>query len=127
MTIGATSVATARPVELYELVGRGRSHHLLASEFVAGVYWKLGDIGGFVNANVRQATVFGVPEEGLAELRRTTARFPRPAPRNLRNFAWRRSSWRGSHAIDRCGRIPDTSSRKQPSKYLHDRYAVERQ
>jgi hypothetical protein len=24
-----------RPVELYELVGRGRSHHLLTNEFVA--------------------------------------------------------------------------------------------
>jgi hypothetical protein len=43
--------------------------HLLAGEFIAGVYWKLGDITGFAEANVRQATVFGVPDAALAHLR----------------------------------------------------------
>ena len=44
--------------------------HLLAGEFIAGVYWKLGDVAGFAEANMRQATVFGHPEEALAHLQR---------------------------------------------------------
>lgn len=44
--------------------------HLLAGEFIAGVYWKIGDITGFAEANLRQATVFGHPDEALATLKR---------------------------------------------------------
>ena len=43
--------------------------HLLAGEFIAGVYWKLGDVAGFAEANLRQATVFGHPDEVLAHLK----------------------------------------------------------
>lgn len=47
--------------------------HLLAGEFIAGVYWKLGDITGFAAANLRQATVFGHPDDALAQLKKVVA------------------------------------------------------
>lgn len=47
--------------------------HLLAGEFIAGVCWKLGDISGFLEANLRQATVFGIPDDALANLKRVVA------------------------------------------------------
>ena len=47
--------------------------HLLAGEFIAGVYWKLGDIAGFAEANLRQATVFGHPDEALEHLKQVLA------------------------------------------------------
>ena len=47
--------------------------HLLAGEFIAGVYWKLGDITGFAEANLKQATVFGVPAAALAHLKQVVA------------------------------------------------------
>ena len=47
--------------------------HLLAGEFIAGVYWKLGDIAGFAEANLRQATVFGHPDETLEHLKQVLA------------------------------------------------------
>jgi DNA-binding winged helix-turn-helix (wHTH) protein/cytochrome c-type biogenesis protein CcmH/NrfG len=43
--------------------------HLLAGEFISSVCWKLGDINGFAEANLRQATVFGCPDEALAHLK----------------------------------------------------------
>jgi DNA-binding winged helix-turn-helix (wHTH) protein len=47
--------------------------HMLASEFIAGVYWKVGDIAGFAEENVRRAAVFGVPDKALANLKQITA------------------------------------------------------
>ena len=47
--------------------------HLLAGEFLAGVYWKLGDVAGFAEANLRQATVFGVGDQALANLKQVVA------------------------------------------------------
>ena len=48
--------------------------HLLASEFLAGVYWKVEDIAKFVAENLRLAVTFGVPDEALANLKQVTAR-----------------------------------------------------
>jgi len=47
--------------------------HLLAGEFIAGVYWKIGDIEKFLAANLRMAVTFGVPDEALANLKQVTA------------------------------------------------------
>ena len=41
---------------------------LLAGEFLAGVHWINGNIDAFIAENVRRATVFGVPAEGLARI-----------------------------------------------------------
>jgi tetratricopeptide (TPR) repeat protein len=64
--------------------------HLLAGEFIAGVYWKLGDITGFAEANLRQATVFGVPDEALATLKQVIAdmqnAFAAAGPAGLNRF-----------------------------------------
>jgi DNA-binding winged helix-turn-helix (wHTH) protein len=46
--------------------------HLLAREFIAGVYWKLGDVERFIAENLKQAKVFGVPDEAFADLQRVT-------------------------------------------------------
>jgi DNA-binding winged helix-turn-helix (wHTH) protein/Tfp pilus assembly protein PilF len=48
--------------------------HLLAGEFLAGVYWKIGDVERFVEANLRMAVTFGVPDEALANLKLVTAK-----------------------------------------------------
>ena len=48
--------------------------HLLASEFIAGVYWKLGDVERLVAENLRMAVTFGVPDEALVNLKQVTAR-----------------------------------------------------
>jgi tetratricopeptide (TPR) repeat protein len=37
--------------------------HMLASEFIAHVYWKIGDVNRFAAHTVRQALVFGFSEE----------------------------------------------------------------
>ena len=47
--------------------------HLLAGEFLAGVYWMLGDLDRYLEENLRRASVFGVPEEALAQLGRIDA------------------------------------------------------
>lgn len=47
--------------------------HLLAREFMAGAYWKQGDLKRLLAANIRQAEVFGVSEEELARLKRVCA------------------------------------------------------
>ena len=47
--------------------------HLLAGEFLAGVYWKIGDVERVVEANLRMAVTFGVPDEALAHLKQVTA------------------------------------------------------
>jgi DNA-binding winged helix-turn-helix (wHTH) protein len=39
--------------------------HLLASEFLAGVYWKQGDVEQFLAENIRRAKLFGVPETAV--------------------------------------------------------------
>jgi DNA-binding winged helix-turn-helix (wHTH) protein len=44
--------------------------HLLAREFLAGAYWKKGDLEQYLAENVRQATAFGCPENQLAAIRR---------------------------------------------------------
>jgi tetratricopeptide (TPR) repeat protein len=48
--------------------------HLLASEFLAGVYWKTEDIDKFVAENLRVAVTFGVPDEALANLKQVIAK-----------------------------------------------------
>jgi uncharacterized protein HemY len=47
--------------------------HLLAGEFLAGAYWKQGDLERLLAENIRRATVFGVPGEALAQLKRACA------------------------------------------------------
>jgi tetratricopeptide (TPR) repeat protein len=47
--------------------------HMLASEFMAGVYWKIGDIDRFVEENLKRAVIFGLPEEAVATLAQVTA------------------------------------------------------
>jgi DNA-binding winged helix-turn-helix (wHTH) protein/Tfp pilus assembly protein PilF len=47
--------------------------HLLASEFIAGVYWKLGDVDRFAAENLRRAVVFGIPDDAFAKLKQVTA------------------------------------------------------
>lgn len=42
---------------------------LLAGEFLAAVHWKTGNIDAFVAENLRRATVYGVPAEGLVKIR----------------------------------------------------------
>jgi DNA-binding winged helix-turn-helix (wHTH) protein/Tfp pilus assembly protein PilF len=44
--------------------------HLLAREFLAAAYWKLGDFDRHMQENMKHAATFGVPEEALAPLRR---------------------------------------------------------
>ncbi|MBI4474552.1 MAG: winged helix-turn-helix domain-containing protein [Acidobacteria bacterium] len=46
---------------------------MLASEFIAHVYWKTGDVSSFAAHTIRQAIVFGVPDETLAVLKQVTA------------------------------------------------------
>jgi DNA-binding winged helix-turn-helix (wHTH) protein len=48
--------------------------HLLAGEFLAGVYWKIGDVDRLVAENLRLAETFGVPDEAMATLKEVTAR-----------------------------------------------------
>jgi DNA-binding winged helix-turn-helix (wHTH) protein/Tfp pilus assembly protein PilF len=48
--------------------------HLLASVFVAFIYWTIGDIDGFVAENIRAAIARHVPEEELASLKQAHAR-----------------------------------------------------
>ena len=55
--------------------------HLLAGEFLAGVYWKLDDLDGWLAESHRRARVFGAPAQALeqidqagAEMRRIHAR-----------------------------------------------------
>jgi tetratricopeptide (TPR) repeat protein len=47
--------------------------HLLAGEFLAGVYWILGDIDRFVEENLRRAATFGVGEDVMATLKQVMA------------------------------------------------------
>jgi tetratricopeptide (TPR) repeat protein len=47
--------------------------HLLAGEFLAGAYWKKGDIESFLAEQLRRAEVFGVPDASLAHLKRVCA------------------------------------------------------
>ena len=47
--------------------------HLLASEFLAGVHLKQGDVDQFLAENLRRAKLFGVPEAALEQLRRLAA------------------------------------------------------
>jgi len=47
--------------------------HLLAREFLAGAYWKQGNLERLLAANIRQAEVFGVPAEELARLKNACA------------------------------------------------------
>jgi DNA-binding winged helix-turn-helix (wHTH) protein/Tfp pilus assembly protein PilF len=47
--------------------------HLLAGEFLAGVYWKLGDVERLVAQNLRMAVTFGVPDDALVNLKQVTA------------------------------------------------------
>ena len=46
---------------------------LLAGEFLAGVYWKRGDIDAFAVENLRRAKVFGVPPEHLEMIQRSSS------------------------------------------------------
>ena len=48
--------------------------HLLAGEFIAGVYWKLDDVDRFVAENLRRATVFGASAAALSDLQRVCTR-----------------------------------------------------
>jgi tetratricopeptide (TPR) repeat protein len=48
--------------------------HLLAGVFVAGVYWKLGDIERFVAQNIRTAVAHGIADDALASVKAVTAR-----------------------------------------------------
>jgi DNA-binding winged helix-turn-helix (wHTH) protein len=48
--------------------------HLLATVFVGGVYWKLGDIDRFIGQMIRVATAYGVADEALAPMKAVTAR-----------------------------------------------------
>lgn len=43
--------------------------HLLAGEFVAGVYWQLGNVEQFLAENLRRARIFGVPDDAFAQLK----------------------------------------------------------
>ena len=47
--------------------------HLLAGEFLAGVYLKRGDVEQFLAENLRRARLFGVPEAGVERLTRLAA------------------------------------------------------
>jgi Tfp pilus assembly protein PilF len=47
--------------------------HMLAGEFLAGAYWKLGNLDRFIAENIRRASVFGVPDDALALLKRSCA------------------------------------------------------
>jgi len=51
--------------------------HLLAGEFLAGAYWKLGNLDGFLAENVRRAALFGVPEQMLERLKASYAHMQR--------------------------------------------------
>jgi len=51
--------------------------HLLAGEFLAGAYWKQGNLDRWLAENIRRATVFGVPEEALARLKTSCAEMQR--------------------------------------------------
>jgi DNA-binding winged helix-turn-helix (wHTH) protein/Tfp pilus assembly protein PilF len=44
--------------------------HLLAREFLAGAYWKLGDFDRHMEENIKHAPNFGVPAEALEPVRR---------------------------------------------------------
>lgn len=47
--------------------------HLLAGEFLAGVYLKQGDVEHFLAENLRRARLFGVPEAAVERLRHLAA------------------------------------------------------
>ena len=47
--------------------------HLLAGEFLAGAYWKQGDMERFVSESLRRAEVFGASLEGMARLEQDCA------------------------------------------------------
>lgn len=47
--------------------------HLLAREFLAGAYWKLGDFDRHMAENLKHAAAHGVPAEALAPLKRAYA------------------------------------------------------
>jgi DNA-binding winged helix-turn-helix (wHTH) protein len=47
--------------------------HLLAGEFLAAAYWKLGNPEAFSAENVRRAEVFGCTEETVSQLKRSSA------------------------------------------------------
>jgi DNA-binding winged helix-turn-helix (wHTH) protein len=49
-------------------------NHLLAGEFVVGVYWQLGDVERFLAENLRRARIFGVPDEAFAQLKQAMER-----------------------------------------------------
>lgn len=51
--------------------------HLLAGQFLADVYWKVGDIDRFVAQSIRGATVYGVSDDALAHLKEVTNRMQR--------------------------------------------------
>jgi DNA-binding winged helix-turn-helix (wHTH) protein len=48
--------------------------HMLAGEFVTGVYWQLGDVERFLAESLRRARVFGVPDEAFTQLTQMTDR-----------------------------------------------------
>jgi DNA-binding winged helix-turn-helix (wHTH) protein len=47
--------------------------HLLAGEFLAGAYWKQGDLDALFAENLRRAKVFGCSEEIVSQLKRSCA------------------------------------------------------
>ena len=51
--------------------------HLLAGEFLAGACWKQGNFEALFAENIRRATVFGAPEEALAQLKNACAEMQR--------------------------------------------------
>lgn len=44
--------------------------HLLAREFLASAYWKLGDFNRYMEENVKHAAAFGLSEDALAPVKR---------------------------------------------------------
>jgi tetratricopeptide (TPR) repeat protein len=53
--------------------------HLLAREYIAGAYWKLGDFDRQMEESLQHAEVFGAPAAMLEELRQAYARGGRRA------------------------------------------------
>jgi tetratricopeptide (TPR) repeat protein len=51
--------------------------HLLAGEFLAGAYWKQGNLDAFLAENVRRAEVFGCSEETVSRLKGSCAEMQR--------------------------------------------------
>ncbi len=49
------------------------SAHLLAREFLAGAYWKIGDFDRHMEENLKHAATFGVAAEALDPMKRAYA------------------------------------------------------